>query len=224
MAVTAMAISSTALILLPKSEPLGGNDADTTCGTISYTLAQLGVDNLEDLADAEIGIRATSVGEDREGSLKLADTGEYQPPCEEPSDDFPEWSQNISNLTLIFNQTAGDTKPKSELDGYYTVKIDVPEELGDDPDAYIEDLLSALISHDPNLDSDADLMGIVIKGGLATTQYFAYGDYNSNGTAPDPLPEGIGFSLPGDKGNVEPINNIDTGYVLSLSGDDFLFA
>ena len=39
--------------------------------------------------------------------------------------------QDISNITFVFNQTDGD----SNADGYYTVKVDVPEALGDDPDA-----------------------------------------------------------------------------------------
>jgi len=58
---------------------VGGNDEDTTSGTLTFTMAELGISSLAELADAEIGIRATSVGEDREDSLKLADTGTYCP-------------------------------------------------------------------------------------------------------------------------------------------------
>lgn len=198
----------------------GGSDADTTSGTVTYSMAELGISSLEELANAEIGIRATSVGEDREDSLKLAGTGEYCPPDDPPEDNFPEWPQDISNMTLVFNQPEGDTNG----DGYYTVKINVPGELGDDPDAYIEDLLAALIAADANLDATADLMGLVIKGGnQEDTQFYAYGDYDANGPDPDPLPSGIGFALPGDSGNVEPVNAIDTDLDLTLSGDDFLF-
>lgn len=206
---------------------VGGNDEDHTSGTVTFTAAQLadfGVDGLADLADAEIGFRATSVGEDREDSLKLADTGTYCPDTPN-GNDFPEWAQDISNITFVFNQSEGDTPdPHGNPDGYYTVKVDVPGELGDDPDAYIEEFLAALIEHDPNLAEDADLMGIVIKGGQQVTEYYAYGDYNANGEDPDDLPDGIAFSLDGTSANVDPTNAIDTGYSLTLSGDEFVFA
>lgn len=198
---------------------VGGSDPDTTSGTLTFTKAELGIISLEELALAEIGIRATSVGDDREGSLKLADTGVYhEDPSNEEEDNFPEWKQDISNMTFVFNQTEGDRNG----DGYYTVKIDVPEDLGDDPDAYIDDLLAAMIAADPNLDADADLMGVVIKGGRQKTDYFAYGDYNNNGSDPDVLPAGIGFALPGNHRNVN-VREIDSSMELSLSGDDFLF-
>ncbi|KIC14266.1 hypothetical protein RA20_21225 [Leisingera sp. ANG-Vp] len=198
----------------------GGNDDDTTEGTLTYSLAELGISSLEELADAEIGIRATSVGEYREDSLKLAGTGEFCPDEDPDGDDFPEWGQDISNITFVFNQSEGDTSG----DGFYTVKVNVPGELGDDPDEYIEDLLEDLIAFDPNLEPDADLEGIVLKGGMETTEFFAYGSHNMNGEDPDPLPVGIGFSLPGDHGNVVPVNEIDVDLDLSISGDDFLFS
>lgn len=205
---------------------VGGNDEDTTSGTLTFTMAELGISSLAELADAEIGIRATSVGEDREGSLKLADTGTYCP-VEPPSDDdFPEWGQDISHVVFVFNQTVGDTSG----DGYYTIKVDYTDALvaaqGNDLDDYIDDFLFALINDDTNvpfLEPDADLMGVVIKGGLQTTEYYAYGDYNANGTDPDPLPAGIGFALPGDKGTVDPTSEIDLKLTVDDSGD-FIFA
>lgn len=200
---------------------VGGNDDNTTSGTVTYSMADLGISSLEELAGAEIGIRATSVGVDGEDSLKLADTGEYHPPEPPPSNVFfAEWPQDISNMTFVFNQTEGDTNG----DGYYTVKVDVPGELGEDADVYIEEMLAALIDADPNLTSGADLMGVVFKGGQAQTDYYAYGIHDTNGELSDPLPAGIAFSLPGDHGNVQPVTAIDNGYSLSLSGDDFIFS
>lgn len=66
---------------------VGGNDADVTAGTVSgFTLAQFGVADLEELAASEIGFRLTSVGDDREDSLKLVAVGEYYPDVEPTAD------------------------------------------------------------------------------------------------------------------------------------------
>jgi|GEM_PF-1930200 len=190
-------------------------------------------------ADFTLGVRATSVNGD--GSIKFADTDpEYDdgtPP--QGSDDFPEWPQDISNVVLVFDTTDGDTKPiegkvdgsgsennpdkagypinpndPQDGDGYYTVKIDNwPDNASDDLDNSIDEILAYLIANDPNVDAETELLGVVIKGGnQADTEFFAYGDNNLNGTDPDPLPDGIGFELPGDSGNVDPPSAIDQSY------------
>ncbi|WP_143028514.1 hypothetical protein [Ruegeria marina] len=205
---------------------VGGNDADTTSGFLTFTMEELGISSLADLADAEIGIRATSVGECREDSLKLAATGTYCP-VEPPSgDDFPEWAQDISHVVFVFNQTIGDVSG----DGYYTIKVDFSGAFvaanGNDLDDYIDDFLFALINDDTNvpfLNSGADLMGVVIKGGGQMTEYYAYGDHNLDGTDPDPLPSGMGFLLPGNNGPVDPTSEIDLSLELDSSGD-FIFS
>lgn len=62
---------------------VGGNDADVTMGTVTgFTLVDFGVSDLEELAASELGFRLTSVGDDREGSLKLLAVGEYYPDFE----------------------------------------------------------------------------------------------------------------------------------------------
>jgi hypothetical protein len=83
---------------------VGGSDADNTAGswTISAAdLAKWGIDGLEELATAEIGIRATSVGDNRDGSVKLANTGEFCPGDDGGDDHFPGWSKpSISHVTF----------------------------------------------------------------------------------------------------------------------------
>lgn len=186
-----------------------GQDKPTflTAGeSMTFTLA--GVTSLDEVD--YLGVRATSTSTP-EGSIKAIDEGEEicPPP---PKDDFPEWAQDISNITFVFDQTEGDTKPKPDGDGYYTVKVDVAAAFPDDLDDSIDALLQAMIDSDMlDLDEDADLLGVVIKGGLQITQFYAYGSHNTNGTDPDPLPAGIGFALPGDHGNVDPTNAIDVG-------------
>ncbi|MFQ8431169.1 hypothetical protein [Amaricoccus sp. W119] len=173
------------------------------------TITLQGVDSIDDVD--YIGVRATSTTTP-EGSIKAIALGEPCPPPKPVDDDFPLWGQDISNLTFVFNQTEGDTKPNGDPDGYYTVKVDVPGSFPDDLDDSIEMLLQRMIESDQlDLAPGADLMGVVIKGGLQTTQYYAYGSYNDNGTAPDALPAGIGFTLPGDSGNVVNPNDIDVG-------------
>ncbi|MFU8778753.1 MAG: hypothetical protein ACNA7M_13975, partial [Roseovarius sp.] len=174
---------------------------------------------LESLEDVDfLGIRATSTSTDA-GSIKAIAVPEKPEDPKDPEDDFPEWKQDISNITLVFDQDAGDTKPKPGGDGFYTVKIDVPDEFDDDLDNSIDDILAWLIKNDEFVTEDSDLLGVVIKGGRQTTEFFAFGDNNTNGTEPDPLPEYIGFSLPGDSGNVDPTNAIDMSY----NYDDFIF-
>lgn len=74
-------------------------------------------------AETEIGIRATSTGEDGEGSLKIGAVGEYCPPDEKDDDWFPDFKEkfnsDISNVVVYFNIPGEDGECK-----VYTVKID----------------------------------------------------------------------------------------------------
>lgn len=196
---------------------VGGNDADYTSGHETFSLSELGISSFSELADAEIGIRATSVGPDREGSLKLSGTGVYDPGGDDPGGDyFPEWPQDISHVTLVFAQSEGDVKP-SGGDGFYTVKID-DWPGGQDPqardlDSSIEDIIAYLIANDEFIVDESTLVGVVVKGGnVAGSGYYAYGDYDSNGPDPDPLPPEIGFDLSGANGNENPSSAIDMPY------------
>jgi hypothetical protein len=200
----------------------GVNKATFLSAGESATFDLNGLDSLDDLDF--LGIRATSTST-AEGSIKTIAVPEEEP--EEPNDDFPEWPQDISNITLIFDQTNGDTKPKPDGDGFYTVKIDVPDAFDDDLDNSIDAILDWLIANDEFVTAESDLLGVVIKGGnQADTEFFAYGDNNTNGAESDPLPDGLGFVLPdettpggGTSANVQPVNAIDIGYHY----DDFIF-
>lgn len=184
---------------------VGGNDADYRTGSITIenlTLAQL--------VGADAGLRATSYGLDGEGSLKLVD--DYTPPPPPPGDDFPLWGQDISNVILVFDTTDGDEKPRPDGDGYYTVKIDNWDAAAvapsNDLDDSIDAILAYIIATDPNVDADTDLLGAIIKGGTQTTNFYAYGE---NNTDPDTPPEGLGLSWTGS-GNPQPANAVDMSY------------
>ncbi len=151
-----------------------------------------------------LGIRATTTSTPA-GSIKAISVPTDDPPVN--GDDFPEWAQDISHATFVFNQDAGDVTG----DGYYSVKIDNwPDAADDDLDNSIDDILAYLIANDTFIVDDSTLEGVVIKGGQQTTEFYAYGANNTNGTDPDPLPPGLGFSLPGDSGNESPPSAIDT--------------
>jgi VCBS repeat-containing protein len=139
------------------------------------------------------------------------------PPPPPAKDFFPTWSQDISHFTLVFDQTQGDTKP-SGGDGYYTVKIDVPGSFNDDLDVSLAGILAALRQKNANVTADSPLIGVVIKGGVQVTSYYAYGSSDSNGTGADPMPAGIGFSLPGDHRGEQSPSAIDVAYALADLG------
>jgi hypothetical protein len=168
-------------------------------GSYTFTITA----SLEDLNT--IGIRATSTST-AEGSIKGVAQVDTPPP-----DDFPTWAQDISNVVLYFDQTAGDTKPVGG-DSYYTVKINTDAAAGDDLDAWIGDALTWLQANDPNIDENSELLGVAIKGGNISTQYYAYGDNNLNGTDPDTIPDGAPeIVTPPAQGNVDP-SAIDETY------------
>lgn len=163
---------------------VGGNDADYTAGT--FFIPNL---TLADLEGSDAGLRATSYGEGGEGSLKLV--ADYEPPAPPPppEDHFPEWPQDISNVVFYFDTTDGDTKPKPDGDGYYTVKIDnVPSSASNDLDDWYEAAWQWIIDNDPNVGPETVLLGAAIKGGnqMDADFYALDGD-----TDPDPLPIGL---------------------------------
>jgi hypothetical protein len=173
---------------------VGGSDADVTCETFTIS----GITSLDQLIGAQVGVRATSVGEDREGSLKLAGILTEDTP---PQDDFPKWPQDVSNVVLYFDADDSQLKndgndetdpaPKPDGDGYILVKIDGWQDQsttgGDDLDDYIDEALAFLQTENPDLNADT-LLGVAIKGGTQDTEYYAYGDNNTNGTDPDSPP------------------------------------
>ena len=158
------------------TEGIGKDDIDTW----SYTFTG----SLFDLDGLDFGIRAMSVGEDREASVKLV--GQFdipEPPPPPPvTDHFPTFEKDISHITLYFDTTEGDvagtsvtttvkgkTMTKEIGDGYYTVKIDgwidQAADGSDDLDDYLGDIMAWLIANDPNIVEGTVLLGVAIKGG-----------------------------------------------------------
>ncbi|MCC6008865.1 MAG: Hint domain-containing protein [Rhodobacteraceae bacterium] len=105
-------------------------------------------------------------------------------PCKDgPTNFFPEWPQDISNVVFYF-----DLNGDGELD--YSVKIDeFPDSsdatwISNDLDDFYAGLVDYIIATDPNVDSGPDVLGVSIKGGVQPTQFFAVkGD--ENGPLPD---------------------------------------
>ena len=152
---------------------VGGNDQDFTD---DYVIVAYDPDKsftgVASLDGSDAGLRATSYGADREGSLKMTAlyNNEGPPP---PPDHFPEWSQNISNIVLYFDTAAGDTGRWGK-DGFYTVKIDeVPGCASDDLDDWLAGVLAYLAENDAIIQQhDPKLLGVAIKGGNQPSRYF----------------------------------------------------
>lgn len=175
----------------------------------SFTLQGM---TLEDLDGLTFGVRATSVGEDRDGAVKLL--GEFdvpEPAAEEPAAEepaageasgaepvaeapdatdpvaeapaaeqppaepvvvggnFPQLEENISSIVLYYDTPAGDIND----DGYYAAKVDnVSWVVEDDLDLWLVDATNYLVTNDPNVQQDTELLGVAITSG-DSTQYFA---------------------------------------------------
>lgn len=212
----------------------GGHDADNTGGTVVVSMADLGITSLAELADSEIGVRATSVGESRDCSVKLADTGELCEDEKEPTDPgngggegfFPTADCGATRLTLVFSPEtdgAGNWFPATgdqNEDWYYTVQINLSGDVPKDADDYIQQLLADLNAADVNIHDGSNLKGMFIESDCGETGYYAYG-YSENGDAPDDLPGGFEISLV--DGTVGPTLVIDATFSATATGDAFLF-
>lgn len=203
----------------------GGNDADTTSGSITVSMAELNITSLADLADSELGIRATSVGDDREGSLKLADTGEL---CEDEPDpeteiilDFPACDAGLTSITLVFLQPDGAVRGDFNLDSYRTVSVDFTTAVPADADAFINDLVADLIAQDQFLTEDVSILkgAFLYCEGESGTEFFHYGGFNANGETSD-YPIGL---VVNPDGTIGPDGAIDGSYSAALGADGFAF-
>jgi hypothetical protein len=185
---------------------VGGNDDDYTGGKLEFNLKDIKIklgldpeakdeDVLKALAENTIiGIRATSVGDDREDSLKMTATGDYCPPDDGKDDDwFPdfkeEFSRDISNVVVYFNIGEGEDCV------VYTVKIDNWEDVrgtqGNDLDDSWDAILAYIIKNDDNITEKTPVLGAAIKGGQEE-EFFGVGEYDTSGdTGADGLPCGL---------------------------------
>lgn len=219
----------------------GGHDADNTSGTVVVSMADLGITSLEELAESEIGVRATSVGESRECSVKLADTGEYHKedaptdPCDQDSGDgsvtdtgdFPNGHAPATRLTLVFApETDGEgnwwpaTGDQND-DWYYTVQINLSGDVSTDPDDYFQQLVADLTAADANVGDTSIVKGVFIETDCDDTDFFYY-YYNANSTLPDELPHG--FEIDPIDGTVGPVAMIDASFDATYIDDTFVFA
>jgi hypothetical protein len=128
------------------------------------------------------GIRATSVGEDGEDSLKLVGKPEDCPPEEDDCTDFfPDMDKGISHVTFVWSYDPdkapeGLTDLDKNGDGYITVKIDIPGskddepadlgECGNDLDTWYKAALADIYASDKyKVLLNADFEGAYIKSG-----------------------------------------------------------
>lgn len=224
----------------------GGNDADTTSGSITVSLATLNITDLSDLGSAEIGIRATSVGEDRDDSLKLANTGEYCEPeepvdlCDRPLDGtevagkIEMQDSQITALTLTFlnnemRESGFPTPGDVSGDGYFTIQINVPAEMAEDPDAYMDELLSLLDATDGNFQEPYGDQNYYFKSVIVTDCHGNMVNYaietDTNGEAPDnDLASGMFNDADGIFDETTDVaGHVDATYTLEFDGDAFAF-
>lgn len=228
---------------------VGGNDADNTSGTVTVPLSLLNITTLAQLANAEIGIRATSVGEDRDGSVKMADTGtvcvdEPEDLCDRPLDGssvdgyVPMQTAQITALTFTFYHVSDDpagpyspTPGDTSGDWYYTVTVNVPAEMGEDPDAYLTDILDLLAATDPYVDAAFAALendnhytkSVIVTDCHGNRENYAI-ELNDNGEAPDDLP----WTVFNDTDHVldaatDIAGHTEATYDLAISGDAFVF-
>lgn len=131
------------------------------------------------------GIRATTYGEDGEGSLKLVEKpeGEIDPPPEE--DFFPEWPKDISNAVFYIDTTGdGEWDLAVKIDNFDKAPV-----ISNDMD----DLYACMFDFIKNEQSDAvdtsgwTLIGVSIKGGTEDDQFFLI-EGDENGPLPDEGP------------------------------------
>jgi hypothetical protein len=153
----------------------GGNDADYTGGKINIP----GI-SLDDLEGATVGIRAQSVGEDRESSLKLTGTEDLPPP---PDVTF-EVEKAISNIVIYADYDGddilGNSITKIKFDNFDLLDCDkdgVTAKQGDNGDELHELTLSQLYEALGAVGkSDGIILGVTIKAGADQDAGFSKGE------------------------------------------------
>ncbi|WP_299845890.1 hypothetical protein [uncultured Paracoccus sp.] len=226
---------------------VGGNDADNTAGTVTVSLSALKITSLDQLANAEIGIRATSVSGAAGGatSLKLADTGEVRHPepvdlCDRPLDGpdvagkIEMQDAQITNLTLSFynvddgnggyQPTPGDTSG----DWYYTVSINVPAEMGEDPDAYLDQIVALLVEQDPFIDRSDILKSVIVTDCRGDQANYNIADFAQDNPLNPEAPDSLPWTVFNDQDHIltaetDVAGHTEATYTLEMQNDSFAF-
>jgi hypothetical protein len=142
----------------------------------SATFSLQGI-SLASIDGLTFGIRATSVGDERDDAVKLL--GEFnipdEPPPPSPEGDFPtfnlspEGGDDISSILLVYNTG-------SETDYYVAHVSDVPWYVEDDLDLWLIDVTQYFAATDENVGGSAELVGVVINHGEESGYYAIDGD------------------------------------------------
>jgi len=175
------------------------------------------IDNLSLSSLDALGVRATSTST-AAGSIKWVNDDGVDDTA--PPDHFPdEFEFGISHITLYFDTTDGDVKPKPDGDDLYTVKIDgVPNGADQDLDQWFDDVMAYLKANDPVVGTLADadnngvpdlLLGVAIKTGGGNDEVASYW-----------------HALDGDADNTDPLppnwvvsgNEVDVSYDYAVLG------
>jgi len=168
------------------------------------------------------GIRATSVGEDGEDSLKLVGKPEDCPP-DDCTDHFPDFENDISYVNFVFKLKDGAIDSIKDLDTngdkYVTVKIEMPKgytatDCSNNLDSWYEDALAQIYKKYSDLDENSTLEGVLIKGGGGAMYGSVTGGQGGPVFTPDPafdadylythsgqFPDIAFFALDDDPGN-----------------------
>lgn len=209
-------------------------DTSTTSGTLSVSMAQLGITSLSDLDGAEVGFNSVVKSGWCSSLLRLADTGTAHYADNGGVDGTPvagyiEMADSQIDSVILNFYVNGEPAPHAgdqNGDWYYSVKVDVPEWASEDPDAYLDQLVAKLIETDPNLDANSGLKSvIVIEADGDMTNYGTSIGTSDNGELPDGLPWNVfnDFDHMLDD-NTDIAGGIEAYYDLSGSTDMFLFA
>jgi hypothetical protein len=169
--------------------------------------------SLEQLDGLTFGVRATSVGEDRDGAVKLLGEFDTVPEVEEPPVEQPPVAEQPPVQTPPAEEPAGTPVPTTSIggnfpqlpdditsitlfyntpagditgDSLYAAKVEnVSWIVEDDLDLWLLDATGYLQKNDPNIDDSTQLLGVAITHGAdGATEYYAMDDDPGADAAP----------------------------------------
>ena len=169
--------------------------------------------SLEQLDGLTFGVRATSVGEDRDDGVKLLGEFNTEPEVEQPPVEQPPVAEQPPVVTPPSEPPAETPVPTPSIGGnfpqmpdditsvtlfYNTPAGDITGDslfaakvenvswiVEDDLDLWLLDATNYLQANDPNVDESTQLLGVAITHGAdGTTEYYAMDDNPGSDTAP----------------------------------------